>query len=107
MPTVEQSGRSCEVPSQAHVELIAAMDRADAEIAPDGQLGLHQNSQVGGRGSGLSAKRPVDSENIAELESLIGAERGGKRVLDLKDVTPAGQDGRQFFSPGAKRLVLD
>ncbi len=38
-------------------------------------------------------------ENIAALESLLGAERGGKSVvLDLKDITLAGQDGVDFFA---------
>jgi hypothetical protein len=41
----------------------------------------------------------MDNENIAELQSLIGAEAGGKRiVLDLKDITLAGQDGIDFLA---------
>jgi hypothetical protein len=41
----------------------------------------------------------MDSENIAELESLLAAEPGGKNVvLDLKDITLAGQDGINFLA---------
>ena len=41
----------------------------------------------------------MDHENIAELESLIGAEDGGKSILlDLKDITLAGQDGIDFLT---------
>jgi hypothetical protein len=41
----------------------------------------------------------MGSENIAELESLLGAEPGGKSVvLDLKDITLAGQDGINFLA---------
>jgi hypothetical protein len=40
----------------------------------------------------------IDNENIAEVEAIIGAEPGGKNlVLDLKDVTLAGQEGVRFF----------
>lgn len=41
----------------------------------------------------------MDNENIAELESLIGAEPGGKSIiLDLKNITLAGQECVDFFA---------
>ena len=41
----------------------------------------------------------LDAEHIAELETLIGAEKGGRRIiLDLKDVTLTGQDGIDFLT---------
>ena len=41
----------------------------------------------------------MGSDNIAELESLLGAEHGGRSVvLDLKDITLAGQDGINFLA---------
>jgi hypothetical protein len=41
----------------------------------------------------------MDRESIAELESLLGAEPGGKSiVLDLKDITLAGQHGIDFLA---------
>jgi anti-anti-sigma regulatory factor len=41
----------------------------------------------------------IDKENIAELESLIGAEGKDRRiVLDLKDMTLTGQDGIAFLA---------
>jgi hypothetical protein len=41
----------------------------------------------------------MDPANIAELESLLEAEPGGKMiVLDLKDITLAGQDGIDFLA---------
>jgi anti-anti-sigma regulatory factor len=41
----------------------------------------------------------LDEEHIAELEALLVAETGGQRiVLDLKDVTLAGQDGIDFLA---------
>jgi hypothetical protein len=53
----------------------------------------------------------IDSENIAELESLLEAEPGGKSVVpDLKDITLAGQEPvrmHRFSRPGAKRLTLN
>jgi anti-anti-sigma regulatory factor len=40
----------------------------------------------------------LDTEHIAELETLIGAEEKGRRIiLDLKDVTLTGQDGIDFL----------
>ena len=40
----------------------------------------------------------IDAEHIAELETLIGAEGKGRRiVLDLKDMTLTGQDGIDFL----------
>jgi hypothetical protein len=40
----------------------------------------------------------MDHENIAELENLIGAETKGQRiVLDLKDLTLAGQSDIDFL----------
>ena len=40
----------------------------------------------------------LDVEHIAELETLIGAEEKGRRIiLDLKDVTLTGQDGIDFL----------
>jgi anti-anti-sigma regulatory factor len=51
----------------------------------------------------------LDSEHVTELESLIRAEGGGQRiVIDLKDVTLAGEDGIIFLSQceaGDIRLV--
>ena len=40
----------------------------------------------------------IDSEHIAELETLIGAEAKGRRILDLKDMTLTGQDGIDFLT---------
>jgi anti-anti-sigma regulatory factor len=40
----------------------------------------------------------MDEEHIAELEILISSEANGRRiVLDLKDLTLAGQDGISFL----------
>ena len=41
----------------------------------------------------------IDREHVAELESLIRAEANGRRiVIDLKDVTLAGEDGIIFLA---------
>ena len=41
----------------------------------------------------------IDKENVAELETLIGAEVKDRRiVLDLKDLTLTGQDGIAFLA---------
>jgi anti-anti-sigma regulatory factor len=42
----------------------------------------------------------IDSEHVAELESSIRAEGSGGRpiVIDLKDVTLAGEDGIIFLA---------
>jgi hypothetical protein len=41
----------------------------------------------------------IGSEHVAELESLIRAEANGRRiVIDLKDVTLAGEDGIIFLA---------
>jgi anti-anti-sigma regulatory factor len=41
----------------------------------------------------------IDSENIAELETLIGAEAKGRPIiLDLTDMTFTGQDGIDFLT---------
>lgn len=41
----------------------------------------------------------IDSEHVAELESLIRAEGNDRRiVIDLKDVTLAGEDGIIFLA---------
>ena len=41
----------------------------------------------------------LDSEHIAELETLIAAETKGRRIiLDLKDMTLTGRDGIDFLS---------
>ena len=41
----------------------------------------------------------IGSEHVAELESLIRAEEKGRRiVIDLKDVTLAGEDGVIFLA---------
>ena len=41
----------------------------------------------------------IGSEHVAELESLIRAEEKGRRiVIDLKDVSLAGQDGVIFLA---------
>jgi len=41
----------------------------------------------------------IDAEHIAELETLIGAEGKGRRIiLDLKDMTLTGQDGIDFLT---------
>jgi anti-anti-sigma regulatory factor len=41
----------------------------------------------------------IGSEHVAELESLIRAEGDGRRiVIDLKDVTLAGEDGVIFLA---------
>ena len=51
----------------------------------------------------------IDSEHIAELESLIRAEGNERRiVIDLKDMTLAGEDGIIFLArceAGNVRLV--
>jgi hypothetical protein len=40
----------------------------------------------------------IEAEHIAELETLIGAEGKGRRIiLDLKDMTLTGQDGIDFL----------
>lgn len=40
----------------------------------------------------------IDEEHIAELETLIGSEANGRRiVLDLKDLTLAGQEAISFL----------
>lgn len=41
----------------------------------------------------------IDSEHVAELESLIRAEGNDRRiVIDLKDVTLAGEEGIIFLA---------
>jgi hypothetical protein len=41
----------------------------------------------------------LNAELIAELETLIGAEGKGRRIiLDLKDMTLTGQDGVDFLT---------
>ncbi len=41
----------------------------------------------------------IDSEHVTELETLIRAEENGRRiVIDLKDVTLAGEDGIVFLA---------
>ena len=41
----------------------------------------------------------IDRAGIAELESLVGAEPKGRRILlDLKDMTLAGEDGIEFLA---------
>jgi len=41
----------------------------------------------------------LHAEHIAELETLIGAEEKGRRIiLDLKDMTLTGQDGIEFLT---------
>jgi hypothetical protein len=41
----------------------------------------------------------IGSEHVAELESLIRAEANGRRiVIDLNDVTLAGEDGIIFLA---------
>jgi anti-anti-sigma regulatory factor len=41
----------------------------------------------------------IDSENVTELESLIRAEGSGRPiVIDLKDLTLAGEDGIVFLA---------
>jgi hypothetical protein len=40
----------------------------------------------------------IDEEEVAELETVIGSETSGRRiVLDLKDVTLAGTDAISFL----------
>ncbi len=42
----------------------------------------------------------IDSENVTELESLIRAEEKGRRiVIDLKNVTLAGEGGDHLSRP--------
>ena len=58
-----------------------------------------QNSQVGERRGGFYVSGRLDAEHIAELETLIGAEGKGRRIiLDLKDMTLTGQDGIDFLT---------
>ena len=41
----------------------------------------------------------IDQESIRELESLVGAEVGDRRIiLDLKDMTLTGHDGIAFLA---------
>ena len=41
----------------------------------------------------------IDKENVFELEALVGAEPEGRRIiLDLKDMTLAGEDGIEFLA---------
>lgn len=41
----------------------------------------------------------IDTEDIAELQAVIGAEGKGSRImLDLKDMTLTGQDGIVFLA---------
>jgi len=41
----------------------------------------------------------IDRENIVELEALVGGEPEGRRIiLDLKDMTLAGEDGIEFLA---------
>lgn len=41
----------------------------------------------------------LDKEHIAELQTIIGAEEKGRRVvLDLKDMTLTGEDGIYFLA---------
>jgi anti-anti-sigma regulatory factor len=74
-------------------------------IAPRLAVGLHSSSQLlrihrSANGDVVfTISGRLDSENTAELEALIGAETGGRRiVLDLKNVTLAGQDGIDFLA---------
>lgn len=47
----------------------------------------------------LALSGRIGSENVAELESLIRAEANGRGiVIDLKDVTLAGEDGIIFLA---------
>lgn len=47
----------------------------------------------------LTISGRLDAEHIAELETLIAAERQGRRIiLDLKDMTLTGQDGIDFLT---------
>jgi hypothetical protein len=39
----------------------------------------------------------MDEEHIPELETLISSEAKGRIVLDLKDLTLAGQEGISFL----------
>ena len=40
----------------------------------------------------------MDEEHIPELETVISSEAKGRRIaLDLKDLTPAGQEGISFL----------
>ena len=50
------------------------------------------------RASDLYAERPIEEEDIAELEALIRSEAKGRRiVLDLKNLTLVGQDAIAFL----------
>jgi anti-anti-sigma regulatory factor len=40
----------------------------------------------------------IDTEHIAELETLIAAEGDRRIVLDLRDMTLTGQDGIDFLA---------
>jgi anti-anti-sigma regulatory factor len=47
----------------------------------------------------LTISGRIDAENIADLETLIGAEEKGRRIiLDLKDMTLTGQAGIDFLT---------
>jgi anti-anti-sigma regulatory factor len=50
----------------------------------------------------------IDKEHIADLEALIAAEGKDRRiVLDLKELTPTGQDGMAFLAQReAEGIVL-
>ena len=65
-------------------------------------LGRAECSEFTGRKTGkwfLAISGRIDAEHIAELETLIGAEGKGRRIiLDLKDMTLTGQDGIDFLT---------
>jgi anti-anti-sigma regulatory factor len=47
----------------------------------------------------LTLSGRLDAEHVAEVETLIGAEEKGRRIiLDLKDMTLTGQDGIDFLT---------
>ena len=49
------------------------------------------------RASDLYAERPIEEEDIAELEALVRSETKGRRmVLDLKNLTLVGQDANRL-----------
>jgi len=57
-----------------------------------------EDSKILERASDLYAERPIEEEDIAELEALIRSEAKGRRmVLDLKNLTLVGQDAIAFL----------
>ena len=63
-----------------------------------------QRSAKGETVFGLSGR--MEKEHIVEMEKLLGAEPAGRRIiLNLKDITLAGQDEIYFFARCEERGI--